>query len=119
MVFISVKSSNFWLILARPLMPLKFKTPLMLPTCHFPSIQEENGDIPKTHLTGEESPCDLSTEGCSERKVIVPAIMAMGPMFIITLTFYSMAYDDINVIDDVEITPSVHKMLTYSLAFPR
>ena len=84
-----------------------------------------NEDIPNIHLTDEEPPWDPSTEEYSERetcmldhwvKIIIPATVSSGSLYVSTVILYSLAYDAADVMDDDNLGIVLLAQIQVSLA---
>ena len=80
------------------IIPLQLSIVIRYFDVYSPSIAEyENEDIPKIHLTAEESPWDPSTNKYSEKEtqmlnyenqISIPATVARGPVYVISVVSY-------------------------------
>ena len=91
-----------------------------------PNLAEyENEDIPKIHLTAEESPWDPSTNEYSEQKfrmldhqgqISIPTTVKRGPVFVSTIVSYSLAYDAADVMDNDNFATALEAQIHISIA---
>ena len=91
-----------------------------------PNLAEyENEDIPKIHLTAEESPWDPSTNEYSEQKfrmldhqgqISIPTTVKRGPVFVSTIVSYSLAYDAADVMDNDNLATALEAQIQISIA---
>ena len=91
---------------------------------HSPSIAEyENENIPKIHLTAEETPWNPSMNEYSEREthmlhhqgqISISATAAREPVHVSTVISYSLAYDAIDVMDNDNLATALSAQIQFS-----